>query len=78
MTGSFGQQTAVVLPRLRELGFEVAISAGAGLVGGFQEWKGIPVYPGDQADLFISRAASSAIRTLRLSTARLNRVEGEP
>lgn len=52
MTGSFGQQTALVVPRLRELGFEVAISAGAGLVGGFQEWQGIPVYPGDQADLF--------------------------
>lgn len=47
MTGSFGQQTATFVPRLAAAGHEVAVSASTGLYGGVQEWRGIPVFPGD-------------------------------
>jgi glycosyltransferase involved in cell wall biosynthesis len=41
----YGQQTALLAPRLRDAGHEVAISAFWGLAGGPMEWEGIPVYP---------------------------------
>jgi glycosyltransferase involved in cell wall biosynthesis len=42
----YGNQTALVVPRLRDrLGHDVAISASWGLMGSTLEWEGIPVYP---------------------------------
>lgn len=41
----YGQQTALLAPRLRDAGHEVAISAFWGLAGGPLAWEGIPVYP---------------------------------
>jgi glycosyltransferase involved in cell wall biosynthesis len=44
----YGQQTAVWVPRLASLGYEVAISAFSGLTGSPQEWQGHRVYaPGN-------------------------------
>lgn len=43
----YGTQTAQVVPKLRELGHNVAISAFFGLEGGVTEWDGIRTYPGD-------------------------------
>jgi glycosyltransferase involved in cell wall biosynthesis len=47
----YGQQTALLAPRLRDAGHEVAISAFWGLAGGMLDWDGIPVYPSGQ-DLY--------------------------
>jgi glycosyltransferase involved in cell wall biosynthesis len=41
----YGQQTALLAPRLRDAGHEVAISAFWGLAGASLTWNGIPVYP---------------------------------
>jgi len=41
----YGQQTALLAPRLRDAGHEVAISAFWGLAGGSLTWDDIPVYP---------------------------------
>lgn len=41
----YGQQTALLAPRLRRLGHEVAISAFYGLHGSKLTWDGIDVYP---------------------------------
>jgi glycosyltransferase involved in cell wall biosynthesis len=47
----YGQQTALFVPRLAELGYDIAISAFYGLEGGMAEWKGLPVYPTDHTRL---------------------------
>ena len=41
----YGGQTALVTPRLKALGHDVAISASWGLMGGQLNWDDIPVYP---------------------------------
>lgn len=41
----YGTQTAMWVPRLASLGYEVAISAFGGLVAGPTEWEGFKVYP---------------------------------
>lgn len=42
----YGQQTALIVPRLRDrLGHDVAVSAFYGLFGGKLDWRGIPIYP---------------------------------
>ena len=43
----YGQQTATFVPRIAELGYEVAISAFAGLEGHVGSWNGIRVFPSD-------------------------------
>lgn len=45
----YGQQTAIFVPRFRELGYDVAISAFWGLVGRAIEVDGIRVYPSDDS-----------------------------
>jgi glycosyltransferase involved in cell wall biosynthesis len=42
----YGNQTALVTKRLKEMGHEVAISAFYGIQGAAIEWDGIRVYPG--------------------------------
>lgn len=42
----YGTQTALWVPRLAGLGYEMAISAFYGLEGARTGWNGIPVYPG--------------------------------
>lgn len=41
----YGQQSAVWVPRIASLGYEVAISAFAGAPAGLTEWQGHRVYP---------------------------------
>ena len=41
----YGQQTALMLPRLRDAGHDVAVIANYGVQGGVQEWDGFRVYP---------------------------------
>lgn len=43
---SYGQQTALFAPRIRDLGHDVAISGYCGMLHGIVEWDGIPVCPG--------------------------------
>lgn len=45
MTTGYATQTALILPRLRALGHEVAVSATAGQEGHPGSWQGIPVFP---------------------------------
>jgi glycosyltransferase involved in cell wall biosynthesis len=42
----YGAQCAQVVPRLASLGYEVAVSAFAGLGGSTMDWRGHTVYPG--------------------------------
>lgn len=42
----YGQQTALIAPRLVALGHEVAVSAFYGLMGKPSTWEGIPIFPG--------------------------------
>lgn len=44
----YGIQTALFTPKIRDLGYEVAISAFFGLEGAQMWWDGMPVLPGDQ------------------------------
>src|SRR4051812_21225938 len=44
----YGQQTAVNVPRIRDAGYDVAMSATWGLNGAVLEWEGMAVWPGDQ------------------------------
>ena len=44
-TGEYSRQTALVTPRLRASGHDVAIAAYSGIFRGIIEWQGIPVYP---------------------------------
>lgn len=46
-TTGYGNQTALVAPRLKEAGHAVAVSAFYGLQGAAIPWKGIPVLPGN-------------------------------
>lgn len=46
MKTGYGQQAALLAPRLRDLGHDVAIGAYYGLSGTAIEWNGIPVFPG--------------------------------
>lgn len=41
----YGQQTAIFMPRIKSLGYDVAISAFYGLQSGRTSWRDIPVYP---------------------------------
>ena len=41
----YGNQTRVFVPRIKELGHEIAITAFYGLDGGVINWNGIPVFP---------------------------------
>lgn len=41
----YGTQTALMLPRLRDAGHDVAVIANYGVQGGVQEWDGFRVYP---------------------------------
>jgi glycosyltransferase involved in cell wall biosynthesis len=41
----YGQQTAMMLPRLQAAGHDVAVFANYGLNGASMDWNGIPVYP---------------------------------
>lgn len=41
----YGTQTEIWVPRLAELGHDMAIFAFHGLQGGMIDWQGIPVYP---------------------------------
>jgi glycosyltransferase involved in cell wall biosynthesis len=41
----YGQQTALMLPRLRDAGHDVCVIANYGLQGGVTEWDGFRVYP---------------------------------
>ncbi|HEU4864982.1 MAG TPA: glycosyltransferase [Actinomycetota bacterium] len=43
----YGVQTALFTPRIRDLGYDVAISAFFGLEGAQMFWEGMPVLPGD-------------------------------
>lgn len=43
----YGIQTALFTPRIRDLGYQVAISAFWGLGGSQMWWEGMPVLPGD-------------------------------
>ena len=46
----YGQQTAMFVPMLHDAGHEIAISSVAGVTGSCLNWyKGITVYPGDNA-----------------------------
>jgi glycosyltransferase involved in cell wall biosynthesis len=47
----YGQQTALFTPRIRDLGYDVAISAFCGLEGTIGSWDGMTVYPGDLTKL---------------------------
>jgi len=47
----YGQQSALVTPRLRDLGHDVAISAIYGFEGAVTSWNGITVYPKDTTNL---------------------------
>jgi glycosyltransferase involved in cell wall biosynthesis len=42
----YGQQTALFAPRIRRLGYDIAIFAFCGLQGGRIQWRGIRIYPG--------------------------------
>lgn len=42
----YGQQTALVVPRLNKLGHDVAVSVNYGLHGQVMEWDGVKHYPG--------------------------------
>ena len=42
----YGQQMALLVPRLAALGHEVAISAFCGIQGTVSNWEGFPVFPG--------------------------------
>ena len=46
----YGQQCAQLLPRLRDMGHQVAVSAFYGLSGAPIRWEGFTVYPAGQAD----------------------------
>ena len=56
----YGQQTAVWVPRLASLGYEVAVSAFAGAPAGLSDWQGHRVYPGGNdkygADVIVQHA----------------------
>jgi glycosyltransferase involved in cell wall biosynthesis len=43
----YGEQAALFLPRLRDLGHELAVAANYGLNGTRLEWNGMTVYPSD-------------------------------
>lgn len=43
----YGQQTALVVPQIRDAGYDIAISALWGLHAAIWEWEGITVYPAD-------------------------------
>lgn len=57
----YGQQTALLAPRLAELGHEPAVSAFHGLQGSVTTWNGIRVYP-RHADLFGSDVVAGHVR----------------
>lgn len=44
----YGQQTALFVPRLASLGYEMAIACNWGHQGQIMEWNGIRCYPGEQ------------------------------
>jgi glycosyltransferase involved in cell wall biosynthesis len=46
----YGQQVRLLLPRLKELGHEVGVSAFGGLYGSTLHWDGVPVMPGGEID----------------------------
>lgn len=41
----YGNQTRVFVPRIKQLGYEIAISSFYGFQGGLINWNGIPLYP---------------------------------
>ncbi len=43
----YGEQSGLFIPRLRDMGHDVAVVANFGLQGVVQEWNGITVYPAD-------------------------------
>jgi glycosyltransferase involved in cell wall biosynthesis len=45
VTSGYGQQTALVVPSIAELGHDVAIAANYGLQGAKLDWNGLTVYP---------------------------------
>src|SRR6185436_13451123 len=46
-TSGYGNQTAITVPKLKELGHDVAINCFFGLEGGTIDWNGIICYPTD-------------------------------
>jgi len=46
LKSGYGNQTALCVPRIRDLGYDVALSAFYGLHGSPLEWNGIKTYPG--------------------------------
>jgi glycosyltransferase involved in cell wall biosynthesis len=47
ISSGYGQQTATFVPRIRDLGHDISISAFAGLEGHIGNWNGVPVFPQD-------------------------------
>ena len=41
----YGQQTALMLPRLRDAGHDVAVAANFGVSGAVMEWEGFTIFP---------------------------------
>lgn len=56
----YGSQTALLLPRLRDMGHEVAVSAFYGLSGSPIEWQGHRVYPAGLSDYGVDVVAGHA------------------
>jgi len=56
----YGQQTALLMPRLRAMGHEVIISAFYGLSGAPIKWKGYQILPAGQADYGVDMIAAHA------------------
>ena len=45
LNAGYGQQTGLLVPRLQEAGYDVAVSALYGLQGAVLGWNGTKVYP---------------------------------
>lgn len=56
----YGGQTALLLPRLRDLGHDVAVSAFYGLSGSNLQWEGFDLFPAGQADYGVDVIAAHA------------------
>lgn len=56
----YGQQTALFVPRIRDAGYDIAISALWGLNHTVTTWEGITVYPGDPVAGFRALPAQAA------------------
>lgn len=54
-TSGYGNQTALLAPRLKDAGHDVAVSCFYGLEGGAIEWHGIRCYPTDETRFGMKR-----------------------